>query len=166
MAHVRGRELDLAHELLLHFLHDLLFAHHRLALFLDLRELLIEILFELFASAHLIDGHVDPLIDGAQDLAFAHVDTIDLGLVEVELLDGDLFGDDAVGIAVEALALVLHIEALRLHVGAEDGLVTDHPDDLVHHVILSVSRARKADGEQTQACYSLHFFLLLSCLVS
>ena len=51
--------------------------------------------------------------------------------MEEELLDGNLLGDGAVRVALEADALLRSLQAILLDVAAQDGLIANHPDDFV-----------------------------------
>ena len=140
----------------LHHLNDSLIASLQRTLLSNLRELLVEVFFDLFLGSELGDHVLHPHIDHTCDLNLIGLDTVDLRLVKEELLDGYLLGNDAVEIPFECEPLTASEELLILNIREKDRFVTDHPDDFVHSRFLlrltwfCLRYAQRAQGKQTE----------------
>ena len=79
--------------------------------------------------------HLQPVVNLLFDLGshvgISHLDTVDDSLMLKELLHSNLLGDGTVGITRPLHTLHSGLHAHRLHLGLQDGLITDHPDHLV-----------------------------------
>ena len=93
------------------------------------------------------------------------MDTIDLRLVEEELLYSYLLGYDAVRISLESESLTPRKELLILNIREEDRFVTDHPYDLIHDGLLlrfvslglcKTQRAKSKEAQEDYGCLSFH----------
>ena len=100
-AHFGGSHLHLAHQLLLHLLHLQSLAGVVAQVLAYLAIGLVEILLHLLARTNLRDEVVRIAVHLLDDLVLAHLDAVQLRLVEEELLHGQLFGDDTIGVCVE-----------------------------------------------------------------
>ena len=104
-----GCQLDFTDQLALHLFHSLLLHDHFLTFVLQLGNLFTEIFLQLFLRSHLVDCEIDPTIRLLDHLVFTHFHTIDLRLVQKQLLYCHLFGEHAIRVTVKTLSLVLQI---------------------------------------------------------
>ena len=158
-------DLHALRDLRLHHLDNSFIASLYCTLLADLRELFIEVLLKLFLRAQLRDHILYPHVDHASDLRVVSLDTIDLRLVEEELLYRYLLRDDAVRISLESESLTPCKELLILNIREEDRFVTNHPYDLIHDglllrfVSLGLCKTQRAESHEAQeyyGCLSFH----------
>ena len=158
-------DLHALRDLRLHHLDNSFIASLYCTLLADLRELFIEVLLKLFLRAQLRDHILYPHVDHASDLRVVSLDTIDLRLVEEELLYSYLLRDDAVRVSLEGESLTPCKELLILNIREEDRFVTDHPYDLIHDglllrfVSLGLCKTQRAESHEAQeyyGCLSFH----------
>ena len=167
MAHLGGADLDVLRQMLAHECHGLVVLDEVVGLFADLRHRHAPVLFELLLGACGLHPLVDLRLDVAVDLVRWGVDAVNLCLVEEELLDGQVLGDDTIGVAADAC----HLGARFLDVAQQDGLVADDPDHLIDGVgqPLCVDRRVCSCDEERDGHESLDMFThqcLLTVLIA
>ena len=164
-AHLGRRQLDVAHDGLLRQLHDHLRTHLFAEVIAHLLDGLVGVLLQFLLRADGADAAVDFLVDVVQHVGVGDldVDAVDVGLMEVELLNGQQLGDDGIGVAVDALAALHHFAPHVLYIRLQDGLVADHPHHFVDDVVLGLqARAGKGEHETQKEVSILHFLFCFS----
>ena len=130
--HIGRGHGDILDQLPLHLLDLLTVAELLTHLLTHLRDRLVLVFLQTLAGA--ID-HLQPVADLLFDLlrhvVLSDLDTVDIRLMEEEFVDGNLFGDGAVGVPTPLHAFQGSLHAQGLDIGLEDGLITHHPNDLV-----------------------------------
>ena len=130
--HIGRGHRDILDQLPLHLLDFLTVAELLTHLLTHLGNRLVLVFLQTLAGA--ID-HLQPVADLLFDLlrhvVLSDLDTVDIRLMEEEFVDGNLFGDGAVGVPTPLHAFQGSLHAQGLDIGLEDGLITHHPDDLV-----------------------------------
>ena len=96
----------------------------------------VEIFLHLLARADVGNELVGLEIHLANDIILRNFNTVQLRLVEEKLLDGNLLGNHAIGVSIEAASLIECIQACLLYFGFQDGFISHDPDHFVHHVVL------------------------------
>ena len=139
MAHLGGCHLDILCKMFAHELHHLVVFHQVMGLLAYLRHAHIAVFLEFLLRARSLHPLVDLRLHIAVDLLFGSFNTVDLRLMQEQLLDGQVLRDDAVGITRDAR----HLRAHFLHVAAQDGLIANHPDDLIHHIAGKLCKRRQ-----------------------
>ena len=92
--------------------------------------------FHGFARTVLLNEVVDALVYGTYHVALAHLNAVQLCLMQVELLQGDLLGNGAVGIVHGVAAGQFGRYAHFFDVGEQNRFIAYHPHYLVYHVFL------------------------------
>ncbi len=135
-AHLVGRGLDVFGEVLLHHVYALAVADAVGVVFAYLGNGLAEILLDFFARAQVVDQEVDLLVYLHLDLRVLHDNGVDVGLVQVQTLDGHHLGNDAVRVTVDSLVVLLHIAICLLDFGLVYGVIADGPCHFFGNVVL------------------------------
>ena len=150
--HLAGRDGHILDKFLLHLLHDAIVANAGSPFAAQLTDGFLEVFLKFLLRANLCDEHIHLCIDLCLNLFVAHLNGVDDSLVDEELLDGHLFGDDAIGVAIDLLTLVEHTLALILHFAAKNGFVAHHPDDLVDDVFGFLCHQLQPSGQDDCQC--------------
>ena len=130
-AHLGRRDGDVLDKMLTHALGDELIAEVVAHGGANLRHRLLAILLELLHGAYLLHHVLDVALYLTGHLGIGHLDTVELGLVEEQLLNGYLLGDGAVGVAAPAHTFHGRTDAFHFDLALQDGLVAHYPDHLV-----------------------------------
>ena len=95
-----------------------------------------EVLLHLLLAAQVGDEVVDAAVHLVHHLRVLDLDRVDARLVQEQFVNRHLLGDDAIGVAVDVLTLILQLQILLLDVALEDGLVAHHPGHLLGNIVL------------------------------
>ena len=145
-AHVAGRHLHVFCERLFHLLHAVAVGHVGGVVFAYLGERLAEILLHFLARAEVADKEVHLRVHLLLNHAFGHLHGVEVGLVQEETFDGDVLGDDAIRVAVDALAVLLHFLVGAFDVRFIDGVVAYDPCHFLGDIVLSCGIKRCGAG--------------------
>ena len=131
VAHLGRGDGNVLDQFLLHALYHLALAIRLAQVGTYLAEALLLILLQLLSRAD--DGNhvLHILLYALGNLRLGHLHTVDDGLIEIQLLHGNLLGDSTVGVTFPVHTFLLPLNAHGFHVGFQDGLVSHHPDDLI-----------------------------------
>ena len=95
-----------------------------------------EVFLHLFLGAQVGNKEVDAALHFGADAGGLNLDTIESRLVQEQLVQGHLLGDDTIGVTVDGHTLIERLLVLFLNVTFEYGLVTDDPRNLLGYIIL------------------------------
>ena len=141
-AHIGGRHLDVFHQLLAHFLNELLVLELIVHIGTHLLEGLFPILFQFLLRACDLYPTIDLLVDACRDLALGHLDGVDGGLMEKQLLHSQLLRDDTLGIASPGNTFGKPLHAHGFDVRLQDGLIAHNPYHLIDNTALGGDNLR------------------------
>ena len=111
-------------------------AHALGHLLAELGEGLAEVFLHLLLGAEIGDEVVDTLLHSLRHHRLLHLHGVDVGLMQEKLLDGELLGDDAIGIARDRGFLVEHLLVSLLDFALVYRLVAHHPGHLLNDVVV------------------------------
>ena len=90
----------------------------------------------LTGTVHHLQPITDLLFHLLSHISLCHLDTVDIGLMEEELVDGYLLGDGTVGVAIPFHTFHRSLHTQGFHIRLQDSLIAYHPDHLVDHGML------------------------------
>ena len=135
-AHLAGCGFDVFGEILLHHVHTLAVADAVGIVFAYLGYGFAEILLDFFARTEVVNQEIELLIYLQLNLRILYDNRIDVCLMQVEALDGHHLGYDAVRVAVDGFAILLHIAICLLDFGLVYGVIADGPCHFFGNIVL------------------------------
>ena len=158
-AHLGRRNLNVAYQLLLHALHRQTLTGILAQGFTNLRGTLIPIFLHLLHGSDAADILANHVVYLADHFALGHFDTVELRLMQEQLLDSDFLGYHAIRITVELASVVHGVQTHFFHFRFQDGLITHDPYHFIDDIVLS---PRREAGQQHsgQSHYKLNVHTL------
>ena len=120
----------------MHLLNAVLVAHGLGHLLSELGQRLAEIFLYLLFCTQICDEIVYALLHGLSHHRLLHLNSVYVGLMKKQFLKGKLFGNNAVGVAVDGRFLIEHLLIGFLDLAFVDGLVADHPCHFIDNVVV------------------------------
>ncbi len=148
-AHVRGGGLHILCERALHLLDAVIVAHHVGHLCAELGNRATEIFLDLLLAAEVGDQIVQALFHRLVHHGLRYLHSIDVGLVEKQLVDGKALGDDTHRVTVNRHLVVQGLLVGLLDLAFIDRLVADHPGHLFDDVVV-LDRGGDGHGDSRQ----------------
>ena len=114
-------------------------------------------LLDFLFGTKLVDDIVELPLDLKLNHGFLYFDGVDVGLVEEETVDCNLFWNNTIGIAHNLLTVVEQFLICLLDVGLVDGLVANHPCHFLDDIV--GSSGDECGGNGQNRCRQYDFFL-------
>ncbi|MPN06124.1 hypothetical protein SDC9_153379 [bioreactor metagenome] len=121
---------------LLHAFHKLLLTYLFPQILPDASHTFPIIFFESFHGAGGSNVFIDQILECAVHIRLLHFDTVQLGLVQKKLPDGQLLRNETIGISFDALVLHQNFFAILFHLRFQDGFIAHNPHNLVNYIVL------------------------------
>lgn len=135
-AHIVGRSLYIFSKVLLYLADALIVARRFRKGLADLGQRFAEILLDLLLRADIHYQGIDVIVNFGLNHRLGDLDRVNVGLMEEKFLDSYHFGNDAIGVAIDRLALIEHLLILILDFRLVDRLVADNPGYLFRDIVI------------------------------